>query len=271
MAIRAVLVDIDGVLTVSWRPVPGAAEALGDLLARGLRIALVTNTTSRTRGWIAARLAGCGFEVSADDILSAPALARDHLAAHHPGRRCLLLNSGDIAEDLPGVDLVAGEDSEHGADGTGSAADVVLLGGAGPEFSYGALNDAFRQVRRGAALLTMNRNLFWATDDGLQLDTGAFLAGLEAACGRPAVDLGKPAPAFFAAALDRVGAAAAETVMVGDDVRSDVIAAQAVGIRGVLVRTGKYLLETLAAADPPPDQVIDSFADLPALLDRLPA
>src|SRR3954465_6063966 len=125
---EAVLIDIDGVLTVSWRPLPGAVAAVTRLREAGLKVALLTNTTSRTRASIAETLAGAGFPVEVDDVLTAPALAAEYFARHLPGARCLLLNSGDIRPDLEGVTLVE-EDP-----------DVVLIGGAGTEFDYAALN-----------------------------------------------------------------------------------------------------------------------------------
>jgi HAD superfamily hydrolase (TIGR01458 family) len=254
---RGVLIDIDGVLTVSWRPLPGAVEALREIRDAGLAVALVTNTTSRTRASIAGTLAEAGFAVSAQDVLTAPVATAAHLAERHPGTRCTLLNSGDIAEDLAGVTLVPDESED---------VDVVVVGGAGPEFGYTALNRAFGHLQRGARLVAVHRNLYWRTDAGLQLDSGAFLAGLEAAARTRAEVTGKPSPAFFAAALGRLGVAAQDAVMVGDDIESDVLAAQRAGITGVLVRTGKYLPETHRAASGEPDRVIDSFADLPALL-----
>lgn len=258
-SVRAVLIDIDGVLTVSWRPLPGAVEALREIREAGLGVLLVTNTTSRTRASIARTLADAGFAVSAGDILTAPAATAAYLAEHCPGARCALLNSGDIAEDLDGVTVVDPAD-------TGAVPDVVLVGGAGPEFSYEALDRAFGHLRRGARLVAMQRNLYWRTAEGLRLDAGAFLAGLERAARVEAEITGKPAGAFFASALTRLGAGADEAVMVGDDVESDVLAAQRAGITGVLVRTGKFQPEALRAADGTPDHVIDSFADLPALL-----
>ena len=97
--IRVVLIDIDGVLTVSWKPLPGAVAALHRLRAAGVPLALVTNTTSRTRASIAGVLAGAGFPVTASDILTAPVIAAAYLHDRYPGARCLLLNSGDIAGD----------------------------------------------------------------------------------------------------------------------------------------------------------------------------
>lgn len=253
-SVRAVLIDIDGVLTVSWEPLPGAVEALREIRAAGLGVALVTNTTSRTRASIAEALAGAGFEVGAEDVLTAPALTAAHLAEHFPGARCALLNSGDIEADLGGITLVD------------DRPDVVVVGGAGPEFDYAALNRAFGYLQRGARLLAVHRNLYWRTETGLQLDSGAFLLGLEKAARVEAEVMGKPSPAFFEAALARLGVTADQALMVGDDIESDVLGAQRIGITGVLVRTGKYQPETLASASGTPDHVVDSFADLPALL-----
>ena len=259
--IQAVLIDIDGVLTVSWQPLPGAVAALSQLRAEGYPLALVTNTTSRSRASVASSLAAAGFPVTAEDILTAPVIAAAYLREHHPNARCLLLNSGDIGADLAGLNLVVPGDE--------APVEVVLTGGAGREFSYQALNQAFSHLQRGATLVAMHRGLYWRTSDGLQLDTGAFLAGLEQAAHTHAEVVGKPAAAFFAAALAHLGADAADAVIIGDDIETDVLAAQQHGLAGVLVKTGKYLPRTHHDASGTPDHVLDSFADLPALLDGL--
>jgi HAD superfamily hydrolase (TIGR01458 family) len=261
MRIGAVLIDIDGVLTVSWQPLPGAVAALRRLRAAGLPLALVTNTTSRPRASIAAALAEAGFPVTAADILTAPAIAAAYLKDNHPGARCLLLNSGQITGDLAGITLARDDDQAR--------VDVVLVGGAGPEFSYQALNRAFGHLQDGAALVAMHRGMYWRTSDGLALDSGAFVAGLEQAAGVEAVVVGKPAAAFFATALAHLSAGAADTLMVGDDIETDVLAAQRQGLTGVLVKTGKYLPAVHRQASGTPDHVLGSFADLPALLEDL--
>jgi HAD superfamily hydrolase (TIGR01458 family) len=250
----AVLIDIDGVLTVSWRPLPGAVAAVTRLREAGLGLALLTNTTSRTRASIAATLAEAGFPIGVDDVFTAPALAAGYIAERYPGARCLLLNSGDIRPDLAGVELV--EDDP----------DIVLIGGAGVEFGYRALDEVFGHLQNGARLLALHRNLYWRTDEGLKLDTGAFLAGLEQAAGVTAEVIGKPAAAFFETALAGLRADPSAALMVGDDLEADVLAAQRAGLTGVLVRTGKFLPRTLEETDGTPDHVLDSIADVPSLL-----
>ncbi|WP_395298280.1 HAD-IIA family hydrolase [Kitasatospora hibisci] len=252
---EAVLLDIDGVLTVDWEPLPGAVSAVQELRAAGVPFVLLTNTTSRTRRSIVATLAEAGFPVGVESVLTAPAASAARLA----GSRCLLLNSGDIGEDLAAVELV-----ERPED-----AEVVLIGGAGPEFGYEALNRAFAALQSGARLVAMHRSAYWRTGAGLQLDSGAFVAGLEFAGDVRAEVLGKPAEAFFAGALAHLGAEAAEAVMVGDDIESDVLAAQGCGITGVLVRTGKAASGGPRQGSGRPDHVLDSVADLPDLLSRL--
>ena len=257
-----VLLDIDGVLTQSWRALPGAVEAVDRLRADGAALALVTNATSRSRAGIVDRLHRAGFTVADDDVLTTVSMTAEQLRRHHPQAQVLLVNSGDVASDLRGIDLVDPDDRD-------AAPDVVVLGGAGPELDYATANRIFALMADGVPVLAMNPNLTWRTDDGLQLDTGAFLLGLEAASGRRAQITGKPAPAFFGAALDHLGVAAERTLMVGDDLVTDVLGAQAAGLRGVLVRTGKFRPETLAAAEQAPDHVVDSVADVPDLRRRL--
>jgi HAD superfamily hydrolase (TIGR01458 family) len=156
----------------------------------------------------------------------------------------------------------------------GPDADAVLLGGADESeetarvFAWPNLNAAFAALRDGARFVCLHRNRWWQTASGPLLDAGAFVAGLEYAAGVEAEVVGKPSRAYFEAALAELGARPADAVMVGDDVESDVGGAKAIGMRGVLVRTGKFEESTLAAAHPRPDAVINAIADLPALLSR---
>jgi HAD superfamily hydrolase (TIGR01458 family) len=251
---RAVLFDIDGVLTVSWQPLPGAASAVDRIRDLGWKVAFVTNTTSTPRSRIAERLEGAGFPVQPDEIFTAPLATAAYLRAHHPGARCLLVNSGAIEDDLEGI-TAATDDVE-----------VVVTGGAGPDIGYEMLNQAYRALIEGAPLVAMHRNFNWETADGLQLDMGVFIAGLEQATGAQATVVGKPSRAYFEAVLAHLEVEADEAVMVGDDIEADIGGAQAVGIRGVLVRTGKFRPDALRASTVHPDEVIDSVSDLPDLL-----
>jgi ribonucleotide monophosphatase NagD (HAD superfamily) len=143
---------------------------------------------------------------------------------------------------------------------------VVLVSGADESFCFETFNRVLALLRGGAELVATHRNLFWMTRRGEKLDAGAYLLGLEAATGLETVVLGKPATGSFRAGLEALGLPAARVAMVGDDVENDVLAAQAVGVTGVLVRKGKFREDQLARASGTPDVVVDSIRDVPALL-----
>jgi HAD superfamily hydrolase (TIGR01458 family) len=251
--VDGVLLDIDGVLAVSWEPIAGAAETIEWLRGRGLPFRLVTNTSSQSRRNMASTLVDAGIGVEPEEIITAVAATASYLRSHHPGASVFLLSDEGSIEDLDGIELV---DRDAG---------VVVIGGASEQFSYDNLNRAFKLVMGGAPLVAMHRSLYWKTTEGLELDGGAYTRALEEATGVEAVVCGKPAGAFFEAAVEAVGEPASRVVMVGDDIATDVLAAQDLGMTGVLVQTGKFRPGDLERGTP--DHLIDSIADLPNLLD----
>jgi HAD superfamily hydrolase (TIGR01458 family) len=255
--LEGVLLDIDGVLVTAWKPLPGARSALEWLRRSGIAFRLMTNTTSHTRAVLAGRLREMGFPVGGEDVVTAAVATAEYLRRHHAGARCFLLGQPDVLGDLEGIDLVSDRDD---------VADVVVVAGADAAFTWENVNRAFRMLLGGAALVAMHRNLSWTTEEGLTLDSGAYLLGLERASGTSAVVCGKPSPEFFRRALDLLGTAAERTAMVGDDIETDVLAAQRLGLTGILVRTGKFRSADVDSAVGRPDHVIESIAALPAML-----
>jgi HAD superfamily hydrolase (TIGR01458 family) len=250
------LIDIDGVLTVSGEPIEGTVDAFCAIQSSGVPYRLATNTTTRTRAGLGESLRSVGFEVADDLLLTAPVATASHLRANHAGARCFVLSSGDLSGDFEGIAVVP----------YGEPADVVVLGGAGLVYTHEQLNHAFQLLLEGAAFVAMHRNLYWRTAEGMALDTGAYAMALEAAVGRSPTVVGKPAPAFFAAGVHALGVDPDDVLMVGDDIVNDVLGAQAAGLHGCLVRTGKYRADAVEAADGEPDLIVDSFADVPSLL-----
>ena len=257
MAIGGLLLDIDGVLTVSWEPIPGAADALRRLRGDGIPFRLITNTTTKTRADLAATLRGAGFDVADVEVVTAVVATASHLRRSEPDAGVFVLSDGDASADLDGVRLVDAED-----------ADVIVLGGASEEFSYETMNRIFRRLMDGARLVGMHRNLFWKTARGWELDGGAYLMGLEAAADVEATICGKPEQAYFSAALESIGIGSDRAAMVGDDIVNDVVGAKAAGLTGILVKTGKYRPGDETKHGVEPDHVVDSFADVPDLVRR---
>lgn len=252
--IDGLLLDIDGVLSISWEPIPGSIEAFDAFRSAGTPVCLITNTTTHTRAALADTLRGAGFDVRPEQIVTAVTATAQYLRSSFPAAGAFVLSDGDARADMDGVMLVM----------TPEDADVIVLGGASDDFTYDVINRCFRRLMDDAALIAMHRNMYWKTAEGFELDGGAFVTGLESASGTEAVICGKPSSAFFGAALEVLGVPAARAAMVGDDIVNDVEGARAAGLAGILVRTGKYREGDLERGTA--DAVVDSLADVPAWL-----
>lgn len=253
----AILLDVDGVFHVSGEPIPGGAEAVRALRAAGHRLRFVTNNTTRSRRVLAEELRTLGLELDDNELQTTPQAAARSLA----GKRVLALCMPAIVGDLEGIELV------------GEGADAVLLGGCDETdepnrvFSYMNLARAFAELQDGAALYCLHKSRWWQTSLGPLLDAGAFVAGLEYAADVEATVLGKPTPAYFEAALAALDADPELAWMVGDDIEAD-IGAQKLGMRTILVRTGKFRPDVLESSSATPDIIVNSIADLPEWLER---
>jgi HAD superfamily hydrolase (TIGR01458 family) len=253
--VELVLLDLDGTVYEGSRPVPGAAGTVAALRRAGLGVRFLTNTDSVPPAALVERLRGMGVEAADGEVLTPVALAA-RLFGERPGNRVL-------AVAAPAVRGLLGE----ALAGPGERPTHVLV--CDPSFGacYRDLDAAFRAVLDGAELVASQVNRSVRRDDGEHLDTGGFVRLLEYAAEVQATVLGKPSPDFFRLALDTAGAEPARALVVGDDFAADVAGAQAVGLRAVLVRTGKGGGSGRPGGEAAaPDAVLDNVAGLPALL-----
>lgn len=243
------LCDVEGTLLVDGAAVPGAPEALAALRGAGVAVRFATNTTTRPRAQMARELRAAGFDVEERDLFNPLRAARERLARRGIARAMLLVTEA-AREDFDGI----AHDPEAG--------EAVVVGDLLDAWTGPLVQRAFELLLGGAEFVALARSRYYRRGGRLLLDAGPWVAALEHAAGREAVLVGKPAPEFFRLALHAEGGEPAAALAVGDDVESDVKGAQEAGLRGVLVRTGKFRPEDLARGIAP-DAVLGSFADLP--------
>ncbi|MCP1715646.1 HAD superfamily hydrolase (TIGR01458 family) [Methanocalculus alkaliphilus] len=254
MQIEALIIDIDGVVAIGGDPIPGAAEAIGWLEEAGVPYRFLSNSTQRSREGIAERLNRNGLSIH-PELISTPIVAAIRLLKEKgiSSARMLVTDAAKEAFHTAGI-----------SDGDGA----VIIGDAGEAFTFQKLNEAFRLITDGAPLIALERDRYWMAEDGLTLSAGPFVAALEYAAGREAEVLGKPSPDAFLSACSIMGVSPDATAMIGDDIRSDVGGAQAAGLTGVLVRTGKYSAAAVQESGITPDLILGSIADIPEIFRR---
>jgi HAD superfamily hydrolase (TIGR01450 family) len=273
--VRAVIFDADGVLVAPGTALPGVVEALGRLDARGIPYRVATNVSAAHRETVAARFAGLGLSIPAERIVTSLSATVDDVRRTYPGQPVFVLTHRDGLREFADDPLMAPE----AADADDARAAAVVIGDAAQDLSYQNMDRAFRLVRRGAELIAMHRNPWWLTARGETIDSGAFVAALEYATGRRARLTGKPGPQMFRTAFRGLAADVAaaggkalrlrDVAMVGDHSIQDITGARRVGLRPILVLTGRT-----AAEDVPglrgravPDAVAAAMGDVVAALD----
>jgi len=276
--VRALLLDLDGVIVVAGEPVAGAGDAIRGLQARGTPYRIVTNTSAVSRATLSRWAARLGVEIPADRFQSALSASAAWARRALPDGPLYVLASDDAKQEFAGQRLLAHE----AAGAKGATAAAVIVGDSPEEATFDNLNRAFRLIRGGAVLVGMHQNPWWLTPDGPTLDSGAYVAGLEFAAETKARIVGKPSRAFFTEAIRDLqrevsGAggprlARGDIAMVGDDVRTDIRASQRAGLRGIFVQTGKHGLADVEAAAGErggrrPDAIAASLAEVVAALD----
>ena len=275
--VRAFVLDADGVLMFKGDPIEGSPAALVELRRRAIPYRVVTNFSSAHRSSLALAFGkATGLSVDGAEIITAASAAADHTGREHPGRPLLVIAAPDARREWAGQEVLSPDE----ADARPEPVAAVVIGDAGDDLSFRNIDIAFRQIKAGAEFVAMHRNPWWMTPKGFTLDAGAVVAGLEFALGRKAVICGKPSPVVFRQALRELRAEVAgsggprlragEVVMVGDDPKADIAAARRVGLRGILVLTGKTTTDEAAAAGVPPGEVSASLSQVVAALTRAP-
>lgn len=254
--IKGFLIDLDGTLLEGERLIPQAASSLTWLKSQRIPYRFVTNTTSKPRHAILQKLERLGLAVTADEIFSAPVIARDYLLKRGL-TRCYPLIKSSLQEDLEGIDLV--EESPQ----------AVLVGDIGDELTYAKMNLAFRFLLDGVAFIALARNRYFRGSDGLCLDVGSIVAALEYATQREALLIGKPSSEFFHLAGQSMDVPQESIAVIGDDLEADVGGGKEASYVGILVRTGKFHPDQLEKSKVVPDVILDSLASLPAWITSL--
>ncbi len=250
--IKGVLIDIDGVVHRRGAAIPHSIEAIERLRRLNLPFRFITNTTRTPLRIIAAQLEKAGAAAGRSHIFTPALAARTYIEDHDLDP--FFVTSSALKEDF--ANLKAG------------ARRAIVVGDAYDEFTYAKLNQAFRLIEDGAEFLALAANRSFRDADGqLSLDVGGFVACLQYATGRSAHILGKPSPDFFRSAVTHMGLAPQNAVMIGDDAEFDVSAAIKAGLRGILVRTGKYKPGAEDGVEPKPDGVASNLLEAVDLIE----
>lgn len=256
------VLDLDGVVWLDDKPIPGAAAAVAELRHRGERVLFATNNASVELAAQEAKLAGFGIPAVGDVVTSAMAGA----TLVEPDERVLACGGPGIAEAARrrGASVVTAQDQARAPDNGGQIADVVIAG-FDREFDYARLRIAVQAIMRGARFVATNEDATYPTPHGPVPAGGALVAAIVYATGVKPIVAGKPHMPMAEKILSLVGATEAGTsstsVVVGDRADTDGAFARTLGYQFALVFSG-VTTEADLPVDPSPDLTAPDLAAL---------
>jgi 4-nitrophenyl phosphatase len=257
--IRALVIDMDGVLWRGDDPLPGLVGFFELLRERPIAFRLATNNASKSPQQFVDKLASMGVEVAPDEILTSAGVTAQHIATVAPGALVYAIGDGTRQAVL-----------NHGLRlSNGEQADFVAVGWD-PKLTYKELSEATLLIRAGAKFIGTNPDRTLPTERGLLPGNGAILACLQAATDVEPFIIGKPERGMFDAALAAMGADVAHTAMLGDRLETDILGGQNAGLRTILVLTGANDEADLDAGPVRPDWVFKGIQELTQAWKALP-
>jgi HAD superfamily hydrolase (TIGR01450 family) len=235
------LLDLDGVVYVGRKPVPGAPQALQRANAAGLHLAYVTNNASRTPAAVAEVLGGMGVPAAEGDVVTSPQAAARLLADKLPaGAKVLVIGSTALRLAVRERGLIPVS--------TAAGNPQAVVQGYLPGIDYHALAEGGLAVRAGALFVGTNADSTIPSARGIQPGNGSLLRVIAYATGTEPVIAGKPELPLHRESIIRTGAT--RPLVVGDRLDTDIEAASRAGTDSLLVLTGVSRPADLVTASP---------------------
>ncbi len=252
------ILDLDGVLYLLHKPVPGGGEFVKFLRDNHYQIAFLSNNTFLTRDEYVAKLRNMGIEAFPEEMVTSAFTVAKYLSENHPGARVYVIGEEGLKKELKdcGLRLVSR-----------GKVDFVVVG-MDRKFHFRKMSRALSALQEGAEFIGTNPDPTYPTDNGLLPGAGSIIAGIEVAAGKKARIFGKPSPLILDFLLEMRGFAREETVIVGDRLDTDIALGKRCGVFSVLVLTGIASLEDARNSPVKPDLVVKDLLALREVLLR---
>lgn len=246
------LIDMDGVIYRGHELIPGADEFVNQLIEHDIPFLFLTNNSRRTRRDVALKLQRMGIPAEEKHIFTCAMATARFLAKQKPDGTAYVIGEGGLLNAL----------HRNGFAITDSNPDYVVVG-EGRTFTMEMFETAVKMVFDGAKLIATNMDPNCPTSGGsIRPGCGAIVSMIESATGVKAFSVGKPSPIMMRAARKEIELSAAETVMIGDTMETDILGGVQMGYRTVLVLSGGTTKDDLKNYAYSPDKIVNSLADL---------
>ncbi|CAH0161141.1 Acid sugar phosphatase [Peribacillus frigoritolerans] len=245
---KGYLIDLDGTMYRGTEQIAEAAGFINDLRKRDIPYLFVTNNSSRTPAQVADKLRSIGISTEDDQVFTTSMATANYIAEQKKGASVYVVGEEGIIEALKekGMKLL----EEH--------PDYLVMG-IDRGINYEKLSKACLAVRNGAVFISTNGDIAIPTEQGLLPGNGSLTSVVSVSTQVQPIFIGKPESVIVEQALRVLGVPKEETIMVGDNYDTDILAGINAGIDTLLVHTGVTTKERLKQYKEQPTHVVDTL------------
>ena len=252
MKVDGFLFDLNGVFFEDNRLISGANETIRWLREKKLPFTFISNNTTLSRHLYVEKLNKLGLDVSEHEVLSA------NYAGVVVAQKLGIQNCRLVMEEQAQKDYAFLRQANK-------KVDAIIVGDIGDKWSVDLMNSLMLDILDGAEIVALHKGRYYQANGALKMDCGAFVAGLEYVTQKKAHVVGKPSKAFFEVALADMPKG--EICIVGDDLINDIEGGIKMGLKTILVKTGKFREEIFQHSSVKPDLCIASIKNLKEVIE----
>jgi 4-nitrophenyl phosphatase len=255
--VQTVLLDADGVLWRGSEPIPSLNQFFNTLRQIGVSWGVVTNNGTKTVQDLVQKLDAFGVKADPATIVTSATATADYLTRElGPSSKVYVVGESGVKSAINDAHFTVFDDGNAPA-----TVDAVVVG-IDRDITYAKLDNAARLIREGARFIATNTDATFPTPEGLSPGAGTIVAAVTTASGTEPTIIGKPSSPIFETSLHRLSAQIPSTIAVGDRLETDILGANRLGIRSILVLTGVSQSDDVQASGIQPDLILPDIGDL---------
>lgn len=249
---KGYLIDLDGTMYKGSQVIEGAIEFIDYLNKEDKDYLFVTNNSSKTPEEVAEKLNEIGFHTSSEHVITTAMATAGYISEESPGATVYMVGGTGLRKSLNDAGLIV-KDDEH--------VDYVVMG-LDEEITYEKLTVACLAVRNGAKFISTNKDVSIPKERGFLPGNGSLTSVVSVSTGQTPIFIGKPETIIMEQALEKIGHAKEECIMIGDLYDTDILAGINSGIATLHVHTGVTTFEEIQRKEVLPTYSIKNLLEI---------
>ena len=247
---KGYLIDLDGTMYKGGQSIPTAVSFVKQLYEQNVPYVFLTNNAAKSQEEIALQLQNYGVICTSENVFTSAMATAQVIADGNPNAKVYMIGEASLKKEL----------QQKGFTFDAENPDYVVIG-LDRQLTYEKLVVGALAIRKGAKLISTNPDVAIPTERGFVPGNGSLTSVLHLSTGVKPLFIGKPESPIIEQALKVLGTTLEETLLVGDNYHTDIMAGISFGMDTLCVLTGVTTIEDLQKQDKQPTYCVKDLME----------